>query len=183
MVCVSSISSLAQSKFCLGNLIAPEISKHIDPLPPIDHSEIAYAPFEKNFYAEHEEIRNLSNNQVNELRQKLGVNVIGKIFRWYSIKYWFQVRGVNIPRPIVSFAHFGFDERLMKTLRKSEFATPTPIQSQVENSFHTKGLFSMSISRLYPVHWVDEISLGLPRLVVEKQEHSFGQLLFISWLK
>ena len=81
MVCVSSISSLVQSKFCLGNLIAPEISKHIDPLPPIDHSEIAYAPFEKNFYAEHEEIRNLSNNQVNELRQKLGVNVIGKIFR------------------------------------------------------------------------------------------------------
>jgi ATP-dependent RNA helicase DDX42 len=38
---------------------------------------------------------------------------------------------VNIPRPVVSFAHFGFDERLMKTLRKSEFTTPTPIQSQV----------------------------------------------------
>ena len=42
-----------------------------------------------------------------------------------------QVRGVNIPRPVVSFAHFGFDERLMKALRKSEFATPTPIQAQV----------------------------------------------------
>ena len=38
---------------------------------------------------------------------------------------------MNIPRPVVSFAHFGFDERLMKTLRKSEFTTPTPIQSQV----------------------------------------------------
>jgi superfamily II DNA/RNA helicase len=39
---------------------------------------------------------------------------------------------MNIPRPVVSFAHFGFDERLMKTLRKSEFTTPTPIQSQVK---------------------------------------------------
>ncbi|CAF1575626.1 unnamed protein product [Adineta ricciae] len=97
-----------------GNLIAPEISKIIDPLPPIDHSEIKYAPFEKNFYAEHEDIRGLSNDQVNELRHKLGVNV----------------RGVNIPRPVVSFAHFGFDERLMKTLRKSEFSTPTSIQAQ-----------------------------------------------------
>lgn len=76
----SSISFLDQSNICLGNLIAPEISKHIDPLPPIDHSEINYASFEKNFYAEHEEIRNLSNNQVNELRHKLGVNVIGKFF-------------------------------------------------------------------------------------------------------
>ncbi|CAF4371280.1 unnamed protein product [Rotaria sp. Silwood2] len=97
-----------------GNLIAPEISKHIDPLPPIDHSTIQYSPFEKNFYVEHEDIRNLSNQQVNELRNKLGVNV----------------RGLNVPRPVVSFAHFGFDERLMKTLRKSEFTTPTPIQTQ-----------------------------------------------------
>jgi ATP-dependent RNA helicase DDX42 len=46
-----------------------------------------------------------------------------------------KVRGVNIPRPVVSFVHFGFDERLMKTLRKSEFSTPTPIQSQVEIIF------------------------------------------------
>ncbi len=44
-------------------------------------------PFEKNFYIEHEEIRNLSNNQVNELRHKLGVNVIKKKFHLYSITY------------------------------------------------------------------------------------------------
>ncbi|UJR37349.1 hypothetical protein I4U23_030057 [Adineta vaga] len=97
-----------------GNLIAPEISKVIDPLPPIDHSQIEYSRFEKNFYIEHEDIRNLSDNQVNELKHKLGLNT----------------RGVNIPRPVVSFAHFGFDERLMKTLRKSEFSTPTSIQAQ-----------------------------------------------------
>jgi len=54
-----------------------------------------------------------------------------------------KVRGVNIPRPVVSFVHFGFDERLMKTLRKSEFSTPTPIQSQVEIIF--EDLFLNSI--------------------------------------
>lgn len=52
---------------------------------------------------------------MNDVRRKHGVNV----------------RGVNIPRPVVSFAHFGFDERLMKMLRKSEFSSPTPIQAQV----------------------------------------------------
>ncbi|CAF4424913.1 unnamed protein product, partial [Adineta steineri] len=57
-----------------GNLIAPEVSKVIDPLPPIDHSQIEYSSFEKNFYIEHEVIRNLSDDQVNELRHKLGVN-------------------------------------------------------------------------------------------------------------
>ncbi|CAF4186599.1 unnamed protein product, partial [Adineta steineri] len=57
---------------------------------------------------------NLSYHQINTLTHKLGVNV----------------RGINIPRPVVSFAHFGFDERLMKSLRKSEFSTPTSIQTQ-----------------------------------------------------
>ena len=32
-----------------GNLIVPEKSKIIDPLPPINHSQIEYEKFEKNF--------------------------------------------------------------------------------------------------------------------------------------
>lgn len=51
-----------------GNPIAPNRKKSIDPLPPIDHSEIEYKPFEKNFYVAHEEIAALSRNQINELR-------------------------------------------------------------------------------------------------------------------
>ena len=31
----------------------------------------------------------------------------------------------------MSFAHFGFDKLLMGAIRKSEFTTPTGIQSQV----------------------------------------------------
>lgn len=47
----------------------------IDPLPPIDHSEIEYDSFERNFYEEHEEIAKLTDQDVNQLRDKLGIRV------------------------------------------------------------------------------------------------------------
>lgn len=58
-----------------GNPIPPSKKKFIDPLPPIDHSEIQYEPFEKNFYTPHEDIEKLSNEQVEELKKNLGVKV------------------------------------------------------------------------------------------------------------
>lgn len=81
-----------------GNPIAPPRKREIDPLPPIDHDDITYKPFEKNFYVPHEEINNLSRSQVEELRSHLKIRVSGPL----------------PPRPVASFAHFGFDERLMK---------------------------------------------------------------------
>lgn len=97
-----------------GNPIAPPKSKYIDPLPPIDHSEIKYEEFEKNFYEEHSDVSRQSALEVAELREKLGV----------------KVSGVDPPKPVTSFGHFGFDERLMKAIRKSEYTQPTPIQAQ-----------------------------------------------------
>lgn len=96
-----------------GNPIAPPKKKFIDPLPPIDHSEIIYDPFEKNFYTPHENIETLSDEQVEDLKKSLGV----------------KISGAEPPKPVTSFAHFGFDEQLLKTIRKSEFSQPTPIQS------------------------------------------------------
>lgn len=96
-----------------GNPILPS-KKLINPLPMVYHSEIDYPPFEKNFYQEHEDIRKLSNNECNELRKKLGI----------------RVSGPSPPKPCSSFAHFGFDEALMKVIRKMEFTQPTPIQAQ-----------------------------------------------------
>ena len=96
-----------------GNPIVPEKNKHIDPLPPIDHSEIKYEIFTKNFYEEHPDISSLSRIQVIDLQQKLNV----------------KVSGPTPPRPVSSFAHFGFDEPLMKSIRKSEFTQPTSIQA------------------------------------------------------
>lgn len=97
-----------------GNPIAPPRRREIDPLPPIDHTEIDYKPFEKNFYTPHEDIAALSRAQVDDLRKKLGV----------------KVTGPSPPKPVTSFAHFGFDEQLMKAIRKSEYTQPTSIQSQ-----------------------------------------------------
>ncbi|XP_053684919.1 ATP-dependent RNA helicase DDX42 [Sabethes cyaneus] len=88
--------------------------RDIDPLPMIYHSEIDYDKFEKNFYTPHEDIVGLSHAKTQELRNKLGV----------------RVSGLMPPAPVTSFAHFGFDESLMKAIRKSEYTQPTPIQAQ-----------------------------------------------------
>ncbi|CAH1105818.1 unnamed protein product [Psylliodes chrysocephalus] len=97
-----------------GNPIAPDKKKIIDPLPPIDHSEINYEPFEKVFYQEHEEIEALTGEKLKELRKTLDINVTGN----------------NPPKPVTSFAHFGFEDKLIKTIIKAEYTTPTPIQAQ-----------------------------------------------------
>lgn len=96
-----------------GNLIYRK-TKYIDPLPPVDHSQITYQPFSKNFYIEHEEIAKLGYLQVKDLRTKLNVKVMG----------------AKAPKPVSSFAHFNFDEQLMKIIRKCEYTQPTPIQAQ-----------------------------------------------------
>jgi len=44
-----------------------------------------------------------------------------------------QVSGIDPPKPVTSFAHFGFDENLMKAVRKAGYEKPTPIQAQVIN--------------------------------------------------
>src|SRR5699024_8234800 len=84
------------------------------PLPVVYHSQIDYPSFERNFYQEPEEIQRLSGAEVGELRRKLGL----------------QVSGPAPPKPCTSFAHFGFDERLMRVVRKMEYTQPTPIQAQ-----------------------------------------------------
>ena len=97
-----------------GNPIAPARKKEIDPLPPIDHSTISYEPFEKNFYNVHEDIANLNKQQVDDLKKTLGIKVTGAL----------------PPNPVTSFGHFGFDDLLIKAIRKHEYTQPTPIQAQ-----------------------------------------------------
>ena len=97
-----------------GNPLAPKGPKHIDPLASLDHSQINYKPFGKSFYTEHPDIAGLSPIQIIDLQQKLGI----------------RVSGASPPKPVSSFGHFGFDDPLIKAIRKSEFAQPTPIQAQ-----------------------------------------------------
>ncbi len=52
-----------------GNPIAPPPgSRHIDPLPAINHNEVDYDAFERAFYTEHPDIATLSNIQVGKGR-------------------------------------------------------------------------------------------------------------------
>ncbi|KAF7265859.1 ATP-dependent RNA helicase DDX42 [Rhynchophorus ferrugineus] len=97
-----------------GNPIPPDKKKIIDPLPPIDHALIEYKPFQKNFYIEHPEIKLLSSTKASELRKK----------------YDLHVSGTDIPKPVASFGHFGFDDKLLKAITKAEYSSPTPIQAQ-----------------------------------------------------
>lgn len=71
--------------------------KHIEPLAPIDHSQLRYEEFTRNFYTEHEEIAALSVQQVDKIRKDLQI----------------KVKGSAVCRPIIAFAHLGFDEVLM----------------------------------------------------------------------
>lgn len=88
--------------------------KVIDPLPAIDHSTVDYQEFNKDFYVEHDEIKKLNHVEVVRLREQLGI----------------RVGGFHPPKPVCSFAHFGFDKQLMDAIRKSEYEQPTPIQAQ-----------------------------------------------------
>lgn len=98
-----------------GNVIGVRRTKReIDPLPAIDHSTITYEVFHKNFYQEHDDIRGLTQEQENELRSKLEIKVSGDC----------------PPKPVCSFAHFKFEEPLMRVIRRSEYTQPTPIQAQ-----------------------------------------------------
>lgn len=98
-----------------GNIICVRKGKkEIEPLPSIDHSELIYKDFDKCFYNEHQDIANLTQELVDQLRTKLDI----------------KVTGLDIPKPVCSFAHFGFEEKLLRTIRKSEYTSPTPIQAQ-----------------------------------------------------
>ncbi len=47
----------------------------IDPLPTIDHSEIEYEPFNKNFFEVPDEVERLGFLELQDLRNKLGIRV------------------------------------------------------------------------------------------------------------
>lgn len=97
-----------------GNPIPPDKKKIIDPLPPIDHNNIDYKPFQKEFYTEHEDIKCLTDKEVCELRKTLGITVTGR----------------DAPKPVSSFGHLNFEEKLIKAIIRAEYTTPTPIQAQ-----------------------------------------------------
>jgi ATP-dependent RNA helicase DDX46/PRP5 len=84
-------------------------------VPTVNHSYIEYEPFTKNFYVEPPELANLTNEEVNELRDELD-----------GIK----VRGSNCPKPVKKWTHCGLPSGCVEAIKKQDIVQPTPIQSQ-----------------------------------------------------
>ncbi|KAF8948524.1 ATP-dependent RNA helicase ddx42, partial [Haplosporangium bisporale] len=97
-----------------SNYDAPSAKKEITPLPRMDHSKQDYVEIEKCFYEEHEDIARLSEEQVRQVRQDLDM----------------RVSGADVAKPCISFAHFGFEEALMETIRRAGYSEPSGIQRQ-----------------------------------------------------
>ena len=55
-------------------------------MPPVDHDDIEYEKFNKNFLVEHSDVANLMSFQVNELRHKLGIKV-GLIYSGRMVQF------------------------------------------------------------------------------------------------
>ncbi|KAF9437042.1 ATP-dependent RNA helicase ddx42 [Entomortierella beljakovae] len=92
----------------------PQAKKEITPLPRVDHSKQDYIEIEKCFYEEHGDIAKLGDDQVRQIRIDLDM----------------RVSGANVAKPCISFAHFGFEEALMETIRRAGYTEPSGIQRQ-----------------------------------------------------
>mmetsp|Transcript_11294 Transcript_11294/g.30775 ORF Transcript_11294/g.30775 Transcript_11294/m.30775 type:complete len:665 (-) Transcript_11294:25-2019(-) len=89
-------------------------TKPIEPLPRVDHSQIDYAPVQKDFYKPHPEISSLSADKVADLRKELRISVAGS----------------DIPSVVASFVHLGLPKELMEGIRLHGYTKPTAIQAQ-----------------------------------------------------
>lgn len=83
-------------------------------LAPVNHSQVAYESFHKCFYTPHADIQKMTAHEVDELRRELAV----------------RTEGVDVPQPIRSFVHLGFDRKMLALLMKLGLEAPTAIQAQ-----------------------------------------------------
>ncbi|XP_057658882.1 probable ATP-dependent RNA helicase DDX46 [Diorhabda carinulata] len=84
-------------------------------LARIDHNNIVYIPFRKNFYVEVPEIAKMKNDEVDAYKEELeGIRVKGK----------------GCPKPIKTWAQCGVSTKELNILKKLNFDKPTPIQAQ-----------------------------------------------------
>ncbi|ODQ55985.1 P-loop containing nucleoside triphosphate hydrolase protein [Saitoella complicata NRRL Y-17804] len=84
-------------------------------LPNIDHSTIDYEPFRKEFYVEPAELREMTEEEVDELRLELD-----------GIK----IRGVECPKPVQKWSQCGLSAAVLEVITRLGYEKPTSIQAQ-----------------------------------------------------
>ena len=97
------------------DILAMASKKKKKDIPTIDHSKIEYELFRKCFYTEPIELQEMTEEEVADLRLELD-----------GIK----VRGVDVPKPVQSWAQMGLSMQSLEVLRKLGYEKPTSIQSQ-----------------------------------------------------
>ena len=132
----------------------------LETIPEVDHSQIKYTEFKKDFYQEHPAISAMSSTEVSELRRTMGVSV----------------SGAQIPKCVCSFAHLTLPESILSVLRHLEFTSPTPIQSQaIPCALSGRNVLGLAMtgsgktmSYVIPaiVHILGNEPTGLPRVAV-----------------
>ncbi|XP_070542585.1 probable ATP-dependent RNA helicase DDX59 [Ptychodera flava] len=70
-------------------------------------------------YEEHEEIKQLRDDQIEELRSQLGI----------------RIKGNSVPRPVLEFRHLQLTDKLKENLEKGGYELPTAVQMQVIPAF------------------------------------------------
>lgn len=99
----------------LKDTAASIANKQKKELAKVDHAEMNYIPFRKNFYVEVPEIARMSNEEVEVYKEELeGIRVKGK----------------GCPKPIKTWAQCGVSKKELDVLRKLNYEKPTPIQTQ-----------------------------------------------------
>ncbi|OMO63998.1 hypothetical protein CCACVL1_22119 [Corchorus capsularis] len=88
--------------------------KKIEPIAALDHSDIEYEPFNKDFYEEKDSISGMSEQEVAEYRKSLAI----------------RVSGFDVPRPVKTFEDCGFATELSRAIAKQGYEKPTTIQCQ-----------------------------------------------------
>eukprot|EP00960_Hanusia_phi_P005869 169897-Hanusia_phi.AAC.3 len=84
-------------------------------LRPVDHSQMHYTHFRRNFYIEVPEIAKMTDDEVKDYRSTLD-----------GIK----VRGKRCPNPIKTWFQCGLSDRVLAVIKKLNWKKPTPIQCQ-----------------------------------------------------
>uniref|UniRef100_K3WRX2 RNA helicase n=1 Tax=Globisporangium ultimum (strain ATCC 200006 / CBS 805.95 / DAOM BR144) TaxID=431595 RepID=K3WRX2_GLOUD len=80
----------------------------------VDHSQIEYIPFQKKFYVVPKEIKDMSEAEVEAIRNEDEI----------------KIRGKNCPRPLKKWTQCGFSVRMLQLIQKHGYTEPFAIQRQ-----------------------------------------------------
>lgn len=97
------------------DILAMASKKKKKDIPTVNHGKANYEPFRKSFYSEPQELKDMTEEEVANLR-----------FEFDGIK----VRGIDVPKPVQNWAQFGLGIQTLDVIRKLGYDAPTSIQAQ-----------------------------------------------------